>query len=100
MTVKEIQQYVVDWMNSNGTYEQLAEKIELTHDGEKWRRKAKSRKGEFEFSMPTEEEFVKYWEFYEYDPVIAKDAYWRYRNNGWRDKYNKPVKNWKSKCNN
>lgn len=103
MGVKEIQQHIADWLNSSGnnpvlSLEQLAEKIGLIHDGKEWRRNVKKRDGDtYILKMPEEDEFIKYWIFYGYDPIIAKDAYWRYRNKGWKDRNNKLIKNWKTK---
>lgn len=104
MGIKEIQQHVADWLNSSGDnsvlgLEQLAEKIGLIHDGEKWKRNVKKRNGDtFILPMPEEEEFIQFWRFYGYKTDLAKNVYWIYRDNGWRDTHNKPIKNWKAKC--
>lgn len=51
-----------------------------------------------EEDIPSEEEFVKYFLDNGFPKELGERAYKGYKENGWKDSNDKPVKNWKMKC--
>lgn len=49
-------------------------------------------------NMPSQQEFIDFWQANGYDPSLAVEPYLSYAENGWKDSNNKPIKNWKTKC--
>ena len=57
----------------------------------------KNEKNEKKYSNPTLIEVKEYFKLKGYTPETASKAYDYYEANGWKDRNNKPVKNWKQK---
>lgn len=61
--------------------------------------KNKKTKNKEQFVPPTLEEVVAYFKLRGYTPESAERAFYYYHENGWKDKNNTQVQNWKSKMN-
>lgn len=87
--------------NNASEIQEILNNIEEEKKSEPVKKKTtKKKEHSIDFKPPTVEEFIKYFKENEFDEELAVRAWRSYDSNDWKDSMDKPVRNWRQKCQN